>query len=583
MTRKRQKIQSFLEGDESKGNNRDPNYPWDLLLKDIKVIKDSLDKKDIWVNNVEIEIINSVNFQRLREIRQLPFADFVYPGATHTRFDHSLGTLHMTKLIVDNINNNSDRWQNCESLDSREIFISRIVGLIHDMAHLSYSHILEDGKLCGKKQWEDNDRIEKYLGVKSDIYQIIQKNIKEAFEECNENNWEEAFKEVIEDIKHTLKVIEGEKGSKSRELIFADIVGNTICADILDYIPRDLSYTGLPGQYDDRILSYFVAKRLNGKRRAVIRLFKGDDYRDSVLSSIMEILELRYNLAAKVYYHHTRRKAVAMAVEMVAAACKAGIVNKTHLLELGGISLRDYILGIDESKINEEEKIKSLRMAKKLANHIKNRWLYEKLCDIEIVATEARGLIEEMQNDWEKRYKNERKMEELFELEPGSILIYAPSKFMAAKKTLETLVEVPVEIAGDANVKSLEELEENDFREENKDNYKVLNMNKEILITKHKLLWKLSVFVHKDISEETRIKIKNLCDQWFKGMAPVTAVEALSESLGMTIKPTVCTEIAEGIKDIVASHPSKTIFIGALDVAKSRLEEYSGKDEKRSK
>ena len=575
MDESKQTIQAFLI-DESGGGDKKEMSPWDLLLREVKVIKDSLDKKDIWINKVEKEIIDTEHFQRLREIQQIAFADFVYVGATHRRFDHSLGTLYVTQAIIDNINKNAQRWLNCEGLDSRDKFISRIVALIHDMAHLSYSHIIEDGKLCAKKQWADPDRIKKFIGESAEIYQIIQKDIKEAFEKSKESNWEEAFKEVIEDIKYSLNLIE-EPATRlePRELVYADIVGNTICADILDYIPRDLFYTGLPGQYDDRILSYFVVKRVNGKRRAIIRLYKGDEYRDSVLSSIMEILDLRYILAAKVYYHHTRRKAVAMAVEMVAAAYNANIINKAKLLELGGTSLRDYILNSkDESKIEDEKKGECLDIAKKLAMRIKNRWLYVKLYEIPVELVGAKGIIKEMQEDWRKRFETARILEKLFGLESGDILIYAPSKFMAAKKTLETLVEIPIQIAGESNVKKLGELEAHDFPVEYSYVYNVINMNKDILIMKHKLLWKLSVFVHQSVSESTRIKLKNLCDQWFKGIAPVTLVEATADKSGTVLENrTTCTEIAEGIREICAHpNPSKCLLSTALDYVEIQLQ-----------
>ncbi|MFX0210399.1 MAG: HD domain-containing protein [Candidatus Hodarchaeota archaeon] len=569
----KEKIQTFLVEEEREEEIK--KDPWTLLLKEVKVTKDSLDKKDIWLNEVEVEIIDSQDFQRLREISQIPFAEFAYMGATHTRFEHSIGTLHLVQTMASNINKNADRWEGCERLSSRDIFIARLVGLLHDLAHLTYPHILEDGAIFKEKQWADEERIEKFLGENTEIYSIIRRNIKEAFEKCKEPDWKKAFAEAIEDIKESLRNIEKGIEETKREIVFADIVGNTICADILDYIPRDMFHTGLEGRYDDRILSYFVVKKVDGKRRVAIRLFKDNKYRDSILSSCMQILELRYELASKVYYHHTRRKARAMATEMVGAGIKAGFLDKKRLLEMGRIALREYILGLKEKKTVEEPKKKYLTIAKKLAKDLKNRKLYDVLYETGTVELRSKELIGELEEDWEKRFETEREMEALFGLEPGNLIIFVPSKSMDAKKTLETLVEVP--FTWRPTVKTLDRLETRDFPDEYRDIYEVINMTKNMIIRKHELLWKLTVYVHKDVDIQIQKKIKVLCEQWFKGAAPVTLIEALAERKKTSLTPTRYTQIAEEVNEtLVATFPStKSLFATAVDTARSLLE--SGK------
>ncbi|MEM3786645.1 MAG: HD domain-containing protein, partial [Nitrososphaeria archaeon] len=287
----KENIQTTLDSKEEREVIKEEKDPWGLLLRKDKVTKDVLDKKDIWLTKTEVDIIDSEDFQRLREVMQIPFADLVYIGATHTRFEHSIGTLDMVQKMIDNINMNAERWDGCEKLTSRDIFIARLVGLLHDLAHLSFPHILEDGAIVEERQWADQDRIKKFLSEGAKICEIIKKNIKEAFVKCKASGWEEAFKEAIEDIKESLIIIEKGVKEAKREVVYADIVGNTICADILDYILRDLLHAGLEGQYDARILSFFVVKRVDGKRRVVLRLFKDGEYRDSVLSSCMQILD----------------------------------------------------------------------------------------------------------------------------------------------------------------------------------------------------------------------------------------------------------------------------------------------------
>jgi HD superfamily phosphohydrolase len=572
-------IQTELDKKEDKTFKKVEKDPWNILLRKDKVTKDALDKKDIWLTKTEVDIIDSKDFQRLREVMQIPFADLVYVGATNTRFEHSIGTTDMVQKMIDNINMNADRWEGCERLNSRDMFIARLVGLLHDLAHLSFPHILEDGAIIKERQWADQDRIRKFLGEGSEIYNIIKKNIKEAFEKCGLPEWEEAFKEAIEDIKESLIITERGVNEAKREVVYADIVGNTICADILDYILRDLFHTGLEGQYDARILSFFVVKRVDGKRRVVLRLFKDGEYRETVLTSCMQILELRYQLAAKVYYHHTRRKARAMAVEMVAAAINAGILNKDKLLDMGGIALREYILNFNfpTNEKNDAGKKEYLQIAKNLAESLKNRRLYDVLYETSIKDSRAKQRIEEVEFDWKKRFEFEREIEKLFGLPLGSIIIFAPRKSMDAKKTLDTLVEVPS--SWGPVVKTLDSLERDDFPDEYKDIYEVISLTKKTIIRKHELLWKLTVYVNKSVEAEKRKRVKGFLEQWFNGAAPVTAVEAIAEREKLTLAPTMYTQIAEEINGIIAgtADPARSLFTQTLDAARSYLNQLGNK------
>jgi hypothetical protein len=102
----------------------------------------------------------------------------------------------------------------------------------------------------------------------------------------------------------------------------ADIVGNTLCADLLDYIKRDMYYLGLHETFDERFVSYVhLAKypRKQGKLRTVLRLIKptSRELRRDVLSEFLQLLRLRYSLAEKALYHHTKVASSAMIMSAV--------------------------------------------------------------------------------------------------------------------------------------------------------------------------------------------------------------------------------------------------------------------------
>ena len=68
------------------------------------IIRDPI-RKDIYLKDEEKKILDTKEIQRLRYIKQLGAADFVYPGAVHSRLSHCIGTLHLTQKIIDILNN----------------------------------------------------------------------------------------------------------------------------------------------------------------------------------------------------------------------------------------------------------------------------------------------------------------------------------------------------------------------------------------------------------------------------------------------------------------------------------------------
>src|SRR5690349_4807362 len=102
-------------------------------------------------NALERHLIDSIAFQRLHHIRQLGIAFLVYPGATHTRFEHSLGTMEIATRIFDQLMARKmqlpepDYWKQ----------VVRLAALCHDLGHLPFSHDAESAILgsAGHEQW----------------------------------------------------------------------------------------------------------------------------------------------------------------------------------------------------------------------------------------------------------------------------------------------------------------------------------------------------------------------------------------------------------------------------------------------
>src|ERR1700710_2726781 len=100
-----------------------------------EIIRDPL-----W-DNIRLEpaaaaAIDTPAFQRLRYVRQLGHAFLVYPGATHSRFEHALGAYHLTRRALNTLDERGD----LAGVDARECLAVRLAALLHDIGHYPFSH-----------------------------------------------------------------------------------------------------------------------------------------------------------------------------------------------------------------------------------------------------------------------------------------------------------------------------------------------------------------------------------------------------------------------------------------------------------
>ena len=219
----------------------------------------------------ELSIIDSPIFQRLRRIRQLSGAHLTYPAAQHTRFEHSLGVMHIASLAGHALNEKG-------IIKSDEIEILRLAGLLHDIGHGPFSHLFEE-IIRGKKiSHEDFGR---ELVLKSEIGDSLSKN---------------GF-----DKKFVTKIAFGD----SKLPYMNEIISGALSADMMDYLLRDGYFTGAEHAKIDhkRITQSFDVHQ---KRLALER---------SALYSFESMMHSRYQMFKAVYFHKTVRAAEVMLLE----------------------------------------------------------------------------------------------------------------------------------------------------------------------------------------------------------------------------------------------------------------------------
>lgn len=521
-TPKKKKLEKNSDNKETLLTNIDEDIrtKFENILKTTKVFRDPV-HEDIWITELEQKIIDHRLFQRLRKIKQLGPTFLVYPGAMHTRFEHSLGTLFLSQKIIVSIQSNVNIKKKLIGVYPEEIFVIRLIALMHDMAHISWGHTIEDeGNLIERHQWINDKRRKKIF---EEILPIIEKYLKA-------NSLERQAQEILDTIEETLiaeevgeddepKEIDGKevtlKGIDSLKLPFiADIVGNTVCADFLDYIKRDCYFSGLKMIYDPRIFSYFArCKCEDAKSRVCIPIEKRfSKIRWDILNYCVDLLRMRYDLAQKVYHHRVKRNFSAMVIKMVYCALKSELLTEDDLFEYGDDVIPYFILNrSDLDTINNNGELKLLKSASQnLARSFIERKIYDIIYETRYIESSQRIHLEDTYNDPLNRYKTETIIEELYKIAPGSIIIYA-SKLNEGKKALVKMCKWNNK--GSPILLSLKRLAKsgNEFRTIKSQ----LNTLKEL----YQDMWKFFVIIDRDtynsISKKVELKafIEKICNE----------------------------------------------------------------------
>lgn len=400
-----------------------------------KLIRDAV-HGDIEMGALEVEIMDTPEFQRLRGIKQLGTAYLVFPSAMHTRFEHSLGTSWMALRIVEAVRRG-------QSISADEERLIRVAALVHDITHIPFGHTLEDERRVLPRHDKDEARVD-YFFRHSKVGRILERE-----------GLREKVLRVFDPhpaLRATLS--QGERG------FVGDVVAGAISADLLDYLRRDTYFCGLSQYYDQRIFNSFTLE--NG--RLVINLEKHGVLRRDALSELVNLLRIRYTLSERVYFHHTKIASGAMISKAVELALRDG---------LGAEELRT---------LKDETLIWMLRQrygrnsaVAHLLDKLESRQLYRACYVLTIDIGEARRqeIVDRFHYSLGQRDDAERAIAAACGIQPHDIIIYCPSFGMS-------LPEAEVLVRLDGKVQPLSGSNNDEIR---------------ILKEKHKALWKFFVLI----------------------------------------------------------------------------------------
>ena len=198
----------------------------------------------------------------------------------------------------------------------------RAAALLHDVTHVPFGHNIEDQ--TGLLPRHDSDyRYRQRMAPETELGRLL--------DELG----------LRRDVLQILAPAEEPAAGADVPPYWSQVMSDTICSDIVDYLARDAYFTGLHLQIDPRIVSYFKIDRRSGN--LFIDLTKRDLLREDILSEIVRMLEARYYFSERVYYHHAKVSAGALVARAVELALLAGVLSEEDVYDRTDDSLLDRL------------------------------------------------------------------------------------------------------------------------------------------------------------------------------------------------------------------------------------------------
>ena len=257
----------------------------------------------VYVTEAEKKLIDSFPVQRLHRLRQLAGAEYVYPGANHTRFEHSIGVMHLAGRLAET----SYLSQYLSEDDVKKV---RIAALLHDVGHGPFSHVFEH--LLVKFLNKTHEDLNIWIVQKSEL--------------------KDALSDLGYDPNELAKLSVGLL-HKPRRAFMDQIIRSAVDVDKLDFVVRDTYHTGAEYGYVDVFRIIHMLDVLDENLAVDL----------GALSALESLILARIESFKSIYFHRVGRAAQIMLVAaMEEAKDELGLVNFQSPEEY--LALNDYTM-----------------------------------------------------------------------------------------------------------------------------------------------------------------------------------------------------------------------------------------------
>lgn len=360
-----------------------------------RIVRDPL-WNTIRLDPAAVRIIDTPAFQRLRYIRQLGFAHLVYPGATHTRFDHALGVYHLTKTALRLLRSRAESDPSVVLPESvwDDAGLVPYAALLHDIGHYAFSHALEE---------LETDRL-------PGDHEAVSAQFFESPELAD------ALAPLGADAPETIhRLIRGVGESPLRGL-----VSGGLDLDKMEYLKRDALFCGVPyGEVDvDRMIRSLaiVADPETGALELGVQ--------EKGVSALESLLFAKYQMFRNVYWHHGVRSATALYKRIVEEAFDTGLIETADLV---GPTDEELLYEIGRRARDRDDR-RARTLGERWLPALRNRQLPKRALELRAEELKGSGLSDDMLVDGPQKRALEDRLAAELELEPGEVFIDLPRK-----------------------------------------------------------------------------------------------------------------------------------------------------------
>jgi HD superfamily phosphohydrolase len=340
----------------------------------VTIVRDPL-WNNIPLDEDALRLVDTAVFQRLRYVRQLGLAFLVYPGATHSRFEHALGTYHLAGRTLALLRERGELAR----MPADECAVVRVAALLHDLGHYPFSHALEEiGAL-------HHEAVARSLIMEGEVADVLASTIGPT-----------AAARA-----HAIICCESDSPLQG-------LISGSLDLDKIEYLKRDALMCGVPyGEIDvERLLHSLTIVGDPATGAQVVGLV------EKGLAALESLLFAKYQMYRNVYWHHAVRSATAMYKRLVDDALRSGAIEER---ELAGFT--------DEGLLHRLEE----RAPSSLIPALRNRRLHKRAFELSAAEMEA-GRGDWIAADRARVLETENELARELGVEPGAVLLDYPVK-----------------------------------------------------------------------------------------------------------------------------------------------------------
>jgi HD superfamily phosphohydrolase len=354
-----------------------------------KIVRDPL-WDTIRLDATAVRIVDTPEFQRLRYIRQLGFTHLVYPGATHTRFDHALGVYHLTKTALRHLHERGgvplEVWEGEELVP--------YAALLHDIGHYPFSHALEE--------------------LETDPVPAHHEDVAQRFFSAT------SLRDALAPLGLTApdrihELIRGES-----EIPLRGLVSGSLDLDKMEYLRRDARFCGVPyGEVDvSRLLQgiELLPDPTTGRYEVGVH--------EKAIAALESLLFAKYQMFRNVYWHHSVRAATALYKRIVEEAIRSGLIAPDELVG----PTDEELLYLISHRAHDEDTEVAERIASRWMPALRHRKLPKRALELTAADLAGRQVEDWAVGDspWKRAVEDDLASE--LALEPGEVVIDFPAK-----------------------------------------------------------------------------------------------------------------------------------------------------------